>query len=51
MLANTMIRMKKSKTRNCYISIAYLTYANLNENQIVKDANTLLNDAESNLRG
>ena len=42
---------KKSKTRNCYISIAYLTDANLNENQIVKDANTLLNDAESNLRG
>ena len=41
---------KKSKTRNCYISIAYLTDANLNENQIVKDANTLLNEAESNLR-
>ena len=42
---------KKSKTNDCYISIAYLTPENLNDKQIVKDANTLLNDAESNLRG
>ena len=42
---------KKSKTEDCYISIAYLTPENLNDKQMVKDANTLLNEAESNLRG
>ena len=41
---------KKSKTNDCYISIAYLTPENLNDKQMVRDANTLLNDAESNLR-
>ena len=41
---------KKSKTEDCYISIAYLTPENLNDKQMVKDANTLLNEAESNLR-
>ena len=42
---------KKSKTEDCYISIAYLTPENLNDKQMVRDANTLLNEAESNLRG
>ena len=41
---------KKSKTNDCYISIAYLTPENLNDKQMVRDANTLLNEAESNLR-
>ena len=42
---------KKTKTEDCYISIAYLTPENLNDKQMVRDANTLLNEAESNLRG
>ena len=42
---------KKPKTKDCYISLLYLTDSNLDEKQIVKDANTLLNEAESYLRG
>ena len=41
---------KKPKVKDCYISIAYLTHLNLNEKQIVNNANILLKEAESNLR-
>ncbi|WP_455046064.1 hypothetical protein [Leptotrichia trevisanii] len=41
---------KKTKVKDCYISLVYLTDLNLNEKQIANEANVLLNEAESYLR-